>query len=392
MKKTVLSLIALALCLSLFAQQEQPPVKIVGGPYLQNVTKTSFTVCFTTNVPAVGWVELAPDDGTHFYNCERPRYWDLRGKGRKPIGTYHQITVSGLEPGTTYRYRPMCRGVIKADHRNAIIYDSGYGRNILGRAQPCRVTTQKDSYDKLVFATINDMHEQDSLVRCLMKDARGKYDFVVFNGDMTSSVDYEADIWKHYLASASKLFADETPLYLARGNHENRGNDAIKFTEYFATPTGMTYYAFNYGKFFFIMLDGGEDKPMSDIRNLDIMITEDYVEREAEWLEQVLKSPECLNATKRIAFCHMPPGPDGWYGGATVSRLLVPALNEAGFDLMLCAHIHSFAHWKKGEVGTEFPVVANPDKVRMVTTVTPSKIRLEFFAPDGTKVREPLEF
>ena len=395
MRKTLISLLA-GLCFFVGARAEdgQPPVKIVGGPYLQNVTKTSFTVCFTTNVPAVGWVELAPEDGTHFYNCSRPKYWDLRGKGRKPIGTYHQITVSNLEPGTTYRYRPMCRGVIKADNRNSIIYDGGYGRNILGKAQPCRVTTQKDSYDKVTFATVNDMHESDSLFQCLMKDARGKYDFVVFNGDMTSSVDCESDIWKHYMTSASKLFADETPLYLGRGNHENRGNDAIAFAGYFVTPTGMTYYAFNYGQFFFLMLDGGEDKPMDDIRNLDIMITEDYVKAESQWLEQVLQTPECKNATKRIAFCHMPPFIKEWYGGATINRYLVPALNAANFDLMICGHTHRYKTWPAGDarMGTNFPIVENANRTRMVTTVTPQAIKLEFYAPDGTASQKPLSF
>ena len=87
-------------------------VKVNCGPYLQNVTEDSFTVVWTTNGPAVGWIELAPNDGTNFYNVERPKYFDLRGMGRKPIGTLHKVTVSGLKQGTTYRYRVMSQGVL----------------------------------------------------------------------------------------------------------------------------------------------------------------------------------------------------------------------------------------------------------------------------------------
>ena len=105
-------------------------VKVNCGPYLQNVTEDSFTVVWTTNGPAVGWIELAPNDGTNFYNVERPKYFDLRGMGRKPIGTLHKVTVSGLKPGTTYRYRVMCQGVLSQENRARILYDEGYGLDL----------------------------------------------------------------------------------------------------------------------------------------------------------------------------------------------------------------------------------------------------------------------
>ena len=112
MKKIILT-IALALCALAAGAQ----VKVNCGPILQNVTDTSFTVVWTTDGPAVGWIEIAPADGTNFYNVERPRYYDKRGLGRKPIGTLHKVTISGLQPGTTYRYRVMCSGVIEQDNK-----------------------------------------------------------------------------------------------------------------------------------------------------------------------------------------------------------------------------------------------------------------------------------
>ena len=70
------------------------------------------------------------------------------------------------------------------------------------------------------FSVVNDMHEHDSVLQVLFKDAKGKYDFVCFNGDMTSSIDSTPVIMDNYMRSASRLFASDTPLYLCRGNHE----------------------------------------------------------------------------------------------------------------------------------------------------------------------------
>lgn len=170
-------------------------VKVNCGPYLQNVTEDSFTVVWTTNGPAVGWIELAPNDGTNFYNVERPKYFDLRGMGRKPIGTLHKVTVSGLKPGTTYRYRVMCQGVLSQENRARILYDEGYGLDL--KKRPTKVTTKALEYDKVKFAVVNDMHEHDSVMQVLFKDAKDKYDFVCFNGDMTSAIDSVAEIRMH---------------------------------------------------------------------------------------------------------------------------------------------------------------------------------------------------
>lgn len=50
----------------------QPSVRIAHGPYLQQVTDDGFTVVWTTTINAASWVEVAPDDGSHFYAAERP--------------------------------------------------------------------------------------------------------------------------------------------------------------------------------------------------------------------------------------------------------------------------------------------------------------------------------
>jgi Icc-related predicted phosphoesterase len=127
------------------------------------------------------------------------------------------------------------------------------------------------------------------------------------------------------------------------------------------------------------VLDGGEDKHDSDIRNLGVMITEDYVKEEAEWLKEVVKSEEFRNAKTRIVFCHMDPLTNGWHGQTTIDKYLVPILNEAGVDVMLCGHIHKFRYDEPGtKSSAKFPVICNPNLKRMDATVTAENIKFEF--------------
>ena len=72
MKKMKFMVILAALLTTFLTAQAQ--VKITGGPVLQNVTQNSFTVIWTTDMPAVSWVEIAPNDGTHFYKVTRPAF------------------------------------------------------------------------------------------------------------------------------------------------------------------------------------------------------------------------------------------------------------------------------------------------------------------------------
>lgn len=360
----------------------QPSVRVASGPYLQAVGEREFTVVWTTNIDAVAWVEVAPDDGTHFYNTERPKYYQVLN-GRRPIGRLHAVKVSGLEPATTYRYRIMQNGVLVNEGHRRVIFGEGFGSNV-HRREPYEVTTLDRSKSSVAFSIVNDMHEHDSILRVLYKDVKpGRYDFVCFNGDMTSSIDSQSGLFDNYLASSAELFAATTPLYVARGNHENRGTFAMEWMNYFPSATGRPYFAFRQGPAYFIVLDGGEDKPDSDIENMDLMRSDDFRAEEAEWLASVVEQPDFKSAPVRIVVCHMPPSPDGWHGGAEVARLFVPILNRAGIDLMLSGHIHRYKLWNKGENGCDFPVLCNPNQMRMDVTADAHRIDVRIYDASG---------
>ena len=364
--------------------QKPQRAKIVCGPYVQCMSETSFTVIWTTDVDAVAWVEVAPDDGTHFYNKERDKYYDARGNGVFPIGKIHKVVVDGLEPGSTYRYRVMNRGVIAYNGSGNVQYMHGSGTDVY-KGEPHKITTFKEDYDTIRFDLYNDIHGKDSLFNIILSGARDNRDFVFLNGDMTSNISNEELIPKMYLGSAAKSLNGGLPLFASRGNHELRGRDAIKWLNYFQTTTGTPYYSFSIGDFFFVVLDACEDKPDSDIEYSGIVASKPYVERQGRWLKEVIASEECRNAKVRIAFCHVPPESKGWYGAAQMCNILVPPLNGGGFGAMCCGHIH---RWRVAEPdgsisNAGFPVICNANMERMEVTATEDAIEISTFDTDG---------
>ena len=289
-----------------FAQES-----IVGGPYLQNVTTCGYTVVWATS------------------GVEHPET--------------HKLTVGGLEPGTRYTY------------------------NVAGDPSEHYVTTVSESYDSLRIAVLNDVHSSlEDFERLAAPINDSTYDFVVFNGDMTNYASSREDVWDEYLRSAGAMFADHMPLYLARGNHEWRG-DAVDIyqSEFYSTPTEHTYYTFSYGKFFFIVLDSGEARNVGPEHPASRYLTE-----EMEWLRGVLDSQECREAGYRLVFSHIAPLTKLWFpfdrhfGDEHVeTRDIVGMLNAAGIDYMVCADLHNHFDIAPGTVGNDFPILINDDRV-----------------------------
>ena len=379
---------AVALTLTIMATaQNLPMAEVVCGPLVQNVTETGFTVTWITDIDAVAWVEVAPDDGTHFYARKREEFHDRRGYGVLPIGKIHHVEIDGLQPGTAYRYRLMSKGVISYDSHGGlgdVKYLRTRGSDVYKR-KPFLVSTFKEEYDTLRFDIYNDIHGNDSLLNVLSSRRGDAPDFVLLNGDMTSHLTNHETIPEMYLKTLADNLKGNVPLIASRGNHECRGKDAIRWFDYFKTPTGAPYYSFSLGKFFFVVLDACEDKPDSDIEYCGLIRSESYMERQEKWLRQTLESDECKNAQVRIAICHIPPVYNGWRGQVRLCEKIVPHLNKAGLDVMFSGHIHK---WRVAESdgvqsNAKFPIICNPNLQRMEVKVCAKFIEVKTYDSDG---------
>ena len=100
--KKIIACIALIMCIGM-VHANDTRIRFTCLPYLQNVTDTEATVIWATDRDAVSWVEIAPDDDSHFYATDRTKYFDTT-LGKKNIGTLHHVTLHGLQPGTAYLY------------------------------------------------------------------------------------------------------------------------------------------------------------------------------------------------------------------------------------------------------------------------------------------------
>lgn len=355
--------------------QENIVPKITAGPYIYACSQSEFTVIWQTDTNAVCRVEIAPDDGTHFYNTARKSYYHTI-HGRRNIGTLHTVRITGLEPGTTYRYRIFHKGVIPTPY--GIKYSHSRGSDVYKR-QPYFIRTLDTNTDTTRFAVGNDFHDKPELLSQLFSKKiinAENYDFVLYNGDMVSNFESEQRMVNSVITPSVEQFATDVPLFFARGNHETRGAGALNFSDYFPTQTTTPYYTFSDGPAFFIVLDGGEDKPDNDIEYMDLIRADDYRKEQAKWLKEVVESDECKNAAVKIVFIHIPPKSNGWHGEAEISQLFAPILNTAGIDAMFCGHIHKYRFTEANDAfsGCNFPIICNPNRTRMDVEVNKEKI------------------
>jgi Icc-related predicted phosphoesterase len=369
----------LAISLNIAAQG---PIKIIHGPYLQNVTESEATLVWITDKPSVAWVETAPDDKTHFYQIERPKYYDTRD-GIKQTSTIHSVKLTNLSPDTRYRYR-VCAMEVLTHVGHKVTYGLNAGTDVYSKA-PLSFKTANPTSDKLSFVVVNDIHGRNEVMENLLNKADVKNaDFVVFNGDMVSVFNDENQIFEGFMDKATQIFASEIPMYYTRGNHETRGAFAPSFHDYFSTKEEKLYYTFRQGPICFVVLDSGEDKPDTDIEYYGITDYDGYRTEQAEWLKKVVASEAYRTAPYKVIITHIPPFGD-WHGNWEVENKFMPILREAKPDIMLCGHLHTYIH-RKADNTTSFPIIVNSNNTVVKASADSKQLTLQILDEAGKTV------
>lgn len=378
MKKIVASLLGIAAPLLLAAQ-----IRITHGPWLCDMTSTGVTVVWTTDKPALSWVEVAEDQGKSFYQTEHNRHYETVAGRRQAHKTLHTIRLEGLRPGTRYCYRIFSREVVKWKYYDAVKYGDIAATNVFSRA-PLRFTTFPEKGSDVSFVILNDIHGRaDYMSELLQGEDFRTHDFVVFNGDMSNSVESREQLFKDYIDTAVKLHASELPVMYNRGNHETRGCHADFLPEYFPTRSGRFYQLYMVGDVAFLVLDCGEDKPDTDIEYGGLADYDAYRLEECEWLREAVSSEAFRHAAARIVFLHIPLGSGDWHGNLHLDELFLPILNEAGIDVMFSGHTHRYG-FRDADQKVRFPVLINDNQSFVRCDVTAERIRAEIVGPEGT--------
>ena len=382
-KNTVLLLTSL-----IISGYVQAQIRNIHGPYLQNVDATEATVVWEADKPSVGWVELAPDDGTSFYSYERPKYFDCTN-GVKNTSKLHCVKLHGLLPGTTYRYRIYSKEVLS--HNGFLVnYDARVAANNVFTAKPFEFKTLDPSKQETSFLIMNDIHGRADVIPTLLD--KGKYkekDLIFFNGDMISISNSSEDFFRGFMDTCTVIFAHEKSPYYSRGNHETRGEFATHFQEYFSPRVPHLYFTLRQGPVYFIILDTGEDKPDSDIEYSGIVDYDGYRSEQAEWLKTLKDDPLFQSATYRVAISHMPTteGKEHWHGETDCLRKFTPELNAMDIDVLLCGHYHLDKYYEPGTT-VQYPVLLNSSEGVITATADNSGLHVNIIHKNGKKVFE----
>jgi Icc-related predicted phosphoesterase len=337
------------------------------------------------NKPSIGWVELAPDDNSNYYQQERPKYFNVTN-GVKNTSLVHAVKITGLTPGTKYRYRIYSQEVL--EHRSWEIIYGRIAATSVYRVEPLSFTTSDRNKPETAFIMINDIHGRAEDIPPLLKVAGYETtDMVIFNGDMTSQLLDEAGLFSGFMDTSIALFAKDIPMYYARGNHETRGPFATSFHHYFSPKEPHLYYLIRQGTVCFIVLDTGEDKPDSDIEYSGITDYDNYRTAQANWLREAVKSKDYTEAKFKIVIAHMPPvtGRPLWHGQKEVLEKFVPILNEANVDVMLSAHLHRHLN-QKPDADIKFPVIANANNTVLKGIAKNNQLELVVMDMEGKVV------
>jgi predicted phosphodiesterase len=346
-RRTYLATAAAAVALatvSLIARQAGPatadkPLRIITGPYLQSASETAMTVVWITDRNATGAVEFGPAGGA-LATAVNSHDGLIDANER-----VHKVALTGLSPGTAYRYRVVSRDIL---HFGSNKVD--YGETVASDFREFRTFDRRKQ--EIAFLVFNDMHDIPATFADLLKvNGDRPYEFVVLNGDTVADIDREGRITA-MLDAAVSSFASRIPLFWVRGNHETRGGFARHFPAYLGSPTGRYFYSFDHGPVHFLVLDTGEDKTDSHPEYSGLADFERYRREEAEWLAAEVKSPEFRRARFRVVFAHMPfptapaaqaPGapPSPFTGTEDCFRRFGAALEQAGIDMMISGHVHT---------------------------------------------------
>ena len=373
MKRFLFSVICMLLAFAGFAQEQ---IAIKHGPYLQNLKETETTIVWVANKASVGWVEVAPDDGTSYYRFERSRFFDSTN-GVKNVSELHAVRITGLKPGTSYRYRIYSQEVLERKGEE-IVYGNVAAPSIYDK-RSLKFTTNDRNKPATSFIMLNDIHGNTDYIPKLLNNAGFKEtDMIIYNGDMMNWLMDEEDLFKGFMDVTVDLFATHKPMYYARGNHETRGLFAASFQHYFSPKEPHLYFLLRQGPVCFIFLDTGEDKPDSDIEYHGITDYDNYRTEQAKWLSEIVKSPDFLDAKFKVVIAHMPPLPDQdlWHGQGEVLEKFVPILNDAQVDVMLSGHLHQYFNNKPTDK-VHFPVIDNSSNTVLKGVIEGNQLNME---------------
>ena len=322
----------------------------------------------------------------------------------------HEATLTGLTPNTKYEYRV------------------GYGTD--RRSDWYRLETAGASvYDVLIYpdSQSGDYSQWEEIVKSsALRNPRTT--LYISMGDLVDNGEH-AYQWRTWLNSIKPLSAN-VPLATTLGNHEMytldwKMREPYAYLNYFAVPPNgneifnRRYYSYDFGDVHYVVLD----TMLYESNHEDNHDTHhpDLYDVQVQWLRQDLtantkKWTVVLMHRDPFQYAFDRPGANRAVGFDDEGVLFMPIFDEFNIDLVLSAHLHSYRNrghvrnfdrdpsgplyiltgiagdtrrpkWKEHPL--DVYVALDRDKNNYMTmTVTPNKLIVKAFLPDGTQLDE----
>ncbi len=211
-------------------------------------------------------------------------------------------------------------------------------------------------------------------------------DFLVHIGDTDS---YIHDVEKYLLTDLFDDFAPANgeklrPWQLVRGNHDSNGVAAENWYDHFMMPEDKSYYTFQLGSVFFIVLDCGEYFSAGRLNafNGPLLDMNQLMTRQAAWLKKVRNSTEFRNANFRVVMAHGEPMISKSKFNDTLRNLALDLLRDDSdngrIHLWLAGHCHRY--WRAAR-GTDLLTSRIEPKSSAALDIAP----VNFVTCDGPK-------
>ncbi len=333
----------LPLCLAVSASAQ-----FVSGPYVPIVTTTSATVMWVGQASAIRW-----GANPSALNSEVPVL--------KP----NQVTLTGLQPATTYHYEV-----------------PGAGRGSF--------TTPPAKDGEFTFAVYGDTRTRPDVHRKMAAlIAAAKPTFVVHTGDQVAD-GRDAALWTTFF-DITKEMLRAAPFFAVLGNHER--NTKLWY-EFFDKTAG--YYSFDWGRIHWTMLN-------SDVANVASSneAREAFWNEETAWMEKDLAAHQ--DAEYRFVVFHHPPYTamtSRHESAAKIAQRMVPLFQKHKVTIFFGGHDHNYQrHVEAGiqyvvtggggaplyEVDGPLPITVKAEKIEnyVFAKADASGIRFEARAIDG---------
>ena len=322
----------------------------------------------------------------------------------------HEATLTGLTPNTKYEYRV------------------GYGTD--RRSDWYRLETAGASvYDVLIYpdSQSGDYSQWEEIVKSsALRNPRTT--LYISMGDLVDNGEH-AYQWRTWLNSIKPLSAN-VPLATTLGNHEMytldwKMREPYAYLNYFAVPPNgneifnRRYYSYDFGDVHYVVLD----TMLYESNHEDNHDTHhpDLYDVQVQWLRQDLtantkKWTVVLMHRDPFQYAFDRPGANRAVGFDDEGVLFMPIFDEFNVDLVLSAHLHSYrnrGHVRNFDRDSSGPlyiltgiagdarrpkwkehpldVYVAPDRDKnnyMTMTVTPNKLIVKAFLPDGTQLDE----